>query len=73
MLIVNVMIFSDFILSKYLHFVAFHFQIIILMLILLVSRLQLLVVDLDLVCLLELKQNHAMKKEDMNKTMKLVV
>ncbi len=43
------------------------------MLILLVSWLQLLVVDLDLVCLLELKQNHAMKKEDMNKTMKLVV
>ncbi len=71
MLIVNVMIFSDFDLSKYFHFVTFHFQILILMLIL-VSWLPLPIVDLDFVCLLELKQNHAMKKEDMNKTMKLV-
>jgi hypothetical protein len=38
----------------------------------LVSWLPLPIVDLDFVCLLELKQNHAMKKEDMNKTMKLV-
>jgi hypothetical protein len=43
------------------------------MLIFLVSWLPLPIIDLDLVCFLELKQNHAMKKEDMNKTMKLVV
>jgi len=67
------MIFSDFFGSKYLHFAAFHFQILILMLIFLVSWLPLPIIDLDLVCFLELKQNHAMKKEDMNKTMKLVV
>jgi hypothetical protein len=51
----------------------FHFQIQILMLILIISCLALLIVDLYLVCFLELKQNHVMKKEDMKEAMKLAI
>ncbi len=39
----------------------------------LVSRSRLLFLDLDLACLLELRQNHAMKKEDLKETMKVLI
>jgi hypothetical protein len=51
----------------------FHFQNLILMLIILVSCLTFLIIDSDLVCLIELKWNQAMKKENMKNPMKLVV
>ncbi len=61
-------------LSKYLPFVnnviGFHFQILILMLIILISCLPFLIIDLDLVCLIELNWNHAMKKENTKDPMK---
>jgi len=67
----------DLFLSKYLPFVnnviVFHFQILILMLILLILCLPFLIIDLDLVCLVELKQNHGVKKENMKDAIKLVV
>jgi len=43
------------------------------MLILLILCLPFLIIDLDLVCLVELKQNHGVKKENMKDAIKLVV
>jgi hypothetical protein len=42
----------------------------ILMLIILISCLPFLIIDLDLVCLIELNWNHAMKKENTKDPMK---